>query len=114
MIQQLFRKKEKQDFDVNLKLIIFLLLISYSYLKLKYLNSRNHSFFRMLDDLNILFLFIFKNRYEKNQRSDTWNMVSLLTSFSLNRMSGGNTKRTLNEDFFFSCSGVLLLNYFIL
>lgn len=88
---------------ISHKTILFVSISVYFYIKYKKLSVRNMMFFKFLDQ--VLLLFIYKIKDQKLYR-----FIPLLL---LNYWSGGTTKKTLSEDFFFSSSGSLFISYFI-
>lgn len=115
----------------NFKILVFLSIVFYAYMKMKRLNATTHNYFRIIDDvrykkekkiliLKIWFLFILgiKNYYHNMERhgyrSDVRNIASLAFFMIFNHMCGGSSVRTLQEDFFFSASGNVLLSYFFM
>lgn len=98
----------------NFKILLFLSIVLYAYYKITRLNPRNAKYWRLMDEMWFLFISIVKLYYRNEARSDLWLIIRLLLIVGFNRMSGGNSYRTLQEDFFFSSSGNLFISYFFL
>ncbi len=113
----------------NFKIIVFLSLAFYAYLKMTRVNPSNVHLWRFSDDflfsfIGLMKLYYFKDSSMRNNNnksrskkfekvwSDFWLILRLSSFVLLNRFCGGNSHRTLQEDFFFSCSGNLFLAYF--
>lgn len=88
---------------ISHKTLLFVSISIYFYFKFKKVSVRNMIYFKLLDQ--IFLLLIFKIKDQKLYR-----FILLLL---LNQWSGGSTRKTLNEDFFFSSSGSLFISYFI-
>ncbi|KAL9643416.1 hypothetical protein ABK040_010031 [Willaertia magna] len=102
----------------NFKILLFLCIIGYAYLKLKKVTPKNHLMFRLLDDFWFVLILGIKNFYyqifSKGFRSDIGNILKLVLIIFFNRICGGSTQRTLENDFFFSASGNVILSYFFM
>jgi hypothetical protein len=97
----------------NFKIIVFLSVVLYSYYKVTRVNPQNLLYWRIADDLWLIWIYCIKLYYGE-PRSDIWSILKLLMIIVFNKLCGGSTHRTLQEDFFFSCSGNLFLSYFFL
>ncbi|KAG2381808.1 hypothetical protein C9374_006192 [Naegleria lovaniensis] len=102
----------------NFKILLFLSLVGYSYFKMKNLTPSNHQLYRMIDNILFVLIIVVKNFYHnvfyKGFRSDKENLLKLSLIILFNYICGGSTMRTLENDFFFSSSGNLLISYFFL
>jgi uncharacterized membrane protein len=98
----------------NFKILVFLYLLVYSYRKMTKLNISNRNSYQIIDFIHIFLLFIFKNYYQKKERTNLFNISSFFTLVFFNRMCIGPSEKTLSEDYFFSASGNLFLIYFFL
>jgi hypothetical protein len=86
-------KKIKMDIPImnhtNFKIFVFLYLILYSYFKLKKINYKNYKIFKITDVFHFIFLFVFKNYYNKEERSNLYNINSFIFLIFINQICGG-------------------------
>ncbi|KAL0478547.1 hypothetical protein AKO1_008132 [Acrasis kona] len=102
----------------NFKILVFLSIVFYTYIKMSRLSTTNHIKFRIIDDMWFLIITGIKNYYhnqgKNGLRSDQRNLLSLFGFVIFNHLSGGSSVKTLQEDFYFSASGNVLLAYFFM
>lgn len=109
------KELEDEKLHTNFKIVIFLGIILYSYIKIKWIKLSNVNLFQCIDFLVLLFITIMKNGYHNTSkfgpRSDFRNIVGFLLANLINIYSIGNTPQSIEEDFFFSSSGTLVMAF---
>jgi hypothetical protein len=100
--------------DEQIHILVFALIAGYAYAKLKRLHPGNVMRYRMLDLAALSAISMVKNIY--TVRSDVRNVASLVAFALLDWRALPTSPQIqhIREDFFFSCSGWIILSYFFM